>query len=49
MRLTLGVCVGGWGVGGGRVDCLLPYRYTVTTGMTPAFRWAVMRAILMFH
>ena len=25
------------------------YRYTVTTGMTPALRWAEMRAILMFH
>ena len=25
------------------------YRYTVTTRMTPALRWAVMRAILMFH
>ena len=24
------------------------YRYTVTTRMTPALRWAVMRAILMF-
>ena len=23
--------------------------YTVTTRMTPALRWAVMRAILMFH
>ena len=25
------------------------YRYTVTTRMTPALRWAVMRAILLFH
>ena len=26
------------------------YRYTFTTsGMTPALRWAAMRAILMFH
>ena len=25
------------------------YRYTVTTTMTPALRWAAMRAILMFH
>ena len=24
-------------------------RYTVTTRMTPALRWAVMRAILRFH
>ena len=23
--------------------------YTVTTRMTPALRWAAMRAILMFH
>ena len=35
---------GGWG--GGR---LYIYRYTVTTGMTFALRWAAMRAILMFH
>ena len=26
---------------------LYTYRYTVTTRMTPALRWAVMRAILM--
>ena len=25
------------------------YHYTVTTRVTPASRWAVMRAILMFH
>ena len=25
------------------------YRYTVTSRMTPALRWAAMRAILMFH
>ena len=25
------------------------YRYTVTIRMTPALRWAAMRAILMFH
>ena len=24
-------------------------RYAVTTKMTPAFRWAMMRAILFFH
>ena len=35
------VCEGG----GGR---LYTYRYTVTTRMTPALRWAAMRAILMF-
>ena len=28
---------------------LYTYRYTVTTRMTPASRWAVMRAIVMFH
>ena len=33
-------------VGGGR---LYTYRYTVTTRMTPALRWAAVRAILMFH
>ena len=25
------------------------YHYTVTARMTPALRWAAMRAILMFH
>ena len=25
------------------------YRYTVTNRMTPALRWAAMRAFLMFH
>jgi len=28
---------------------LYPYHYTVATRMTPALRWAVMRAIFMFH
>ena len=38
---------GGMEVGGrGR---LYTYRYTVTTRITPALRWAAMRAILMFH
>ena len=27
---------------------LYTYRYTVTTRMIPALRWAAMRAILMF-
>ena len=31
---------------GGR---LYTYRYAVTTRMTPALRWAAMRAMLMFH
>ena len=25
------------------------YRYTVTTRMTPALKWAAMSAILIFH
>ena len=33
-------------VGGGK---LYTYRYTVTTRMTPALRWAALRAILLFH
>ena len=36
------------GGGGGRRR-LYTYRCTVTTRMTPALRWAAMRAILMFH
>ena len=28
---------------------LCSYRYTVTTRMIPALRWAAMRAILMFQ
>ena len=28
---------------------LYTYRYTVTTRMIPALRWAAMRAILMFQ
>ena len=32
--------------GGGR---LYAYRYTVTTRMTYALRWAAMRAVLMFQ
>ena len=34
--------------GGGGRGRLYTYRYTVTTRMTPALRWAAMRAILMF-
>ena len=41
--------VGGRGYGGGGRGRLYTYRYTVTTRMTPALRWAAMRAILMFH
>ena len=40
----------GRGYGGGGRGRLYTYRYTVTTRMIPALRWAaVMRAILMFH
>ena len=35
--------------GGGGRGRLYTYRYTVTTRMTPALRWAVIRAILMSH
>jgi len=38
-----GVEVGGEGEG------FYTYCYTVTTRMTPALRWAAMRAILMFQ
>ena len=34
---------------GGEPGWLYTYRYTVTTRMTSALRWAAMRAILMFH
>ena len=37
------------GGGGGRRERLYTYRYTVATKMTPALRWAAMRAILMFY
>ena len=40
---------GGRGYEGGRRGRLYTYRYTATTRMTPALRWAAMRAILMFH
>ena len=44
---------GDWGEGGMEVgeegEYIYTYRYTVTTKMTPALRWAAMRAILMFH
>ena len=39
---------GGVGGGGGE-GRIYTYRYTVTTRMTPALRWAAMTAILMFH
>ena len=34
---------------GGEGDYNYTYRYTVTTRMTSALRWAVLRAILLFH
>ena len=37
----------GMEVGGRRR--LYTYRYTVTTRMTSALRWAAIRAVLMFH
>ena len=41
---------GGVGGGGGDwMEALCTDRYTVTTRMTPALRWAATRAILMFH
>ena len=40
---------GGRGYGGGGRERLHTYRYTVTTRMIPALRWAAMRAILLFQ
>ena len=40
---------GGRGYGGGGRGRLHTYRYTVTTRMFPALRWAAMRTIKMFH
>ena len=40
---------GGRGYGGGGRGILYTHRYTVTTRMTSALRWAAVRAILMFH
>ena len=42
----------GRGEGGmevGEMGDYYTYRYTVTTRMTPALRWVVTRAILMFR
>ena len=39
---------GGGGMEVGKEGRLYTYRYTVTTRMIPALRWAAMRAILMF-
>ena len=40
---------GGRGMEVGEEGDYYTYHYTVTTRMTSALRWAVMRAILMFH
>ena len=40
---------GGRGYGGGGRERLYTCRYTVTIRMTPALRWVVMKAILVFH
>ena len=40
---------GGKGYGGGGRGRIFTYRYTVTTKMTSALRWAAMRAILKFQ
>ena len=40
---------GGRGYRDGGRGRLYTYCYTVTARMTPALRWAAMRAILMFH
>ena len=49
MRLIRDGAMRGRGyVGRGR-EILYPYRYTGTTRMIPALRWAAMRAVLMFQ
>ena len=40
---------GGGKQGGEEGEFIYIYRYTVTTRMTPALRWAAMRAISVFH
>ena len=35
--------------GEGEREIIYTYRYSVTTGMTPALRWTAMRVILLFH
>ena len=50
MRLIRDGEKGGKGVWGwGKRETIYTYRYTVTTRMIPALRWAAMRAILMFQ
>ena len=38
-----------WRWGEREIIYIYTYRYAVTTRTTPALKWAVMRAILMFH
>ena len=49
MRLIRDGEKGGGGMEVGEIGRLYTYRYTVTTRMTSALRWAVMRAILIFY
>ena len=49
MRLIRDGEKGVGGYGGGERGRLYSYRYTVTTRVTLASRWAAMRGILMFH
>ena len=49
MRLIRDGEKGGGGMEVGRRGRLYTYRYTVTTRMTSALRWAAMRAILIFQ
>ena len=49
MRLIRDGETGGRWYGGGERGRLHTFRYTVTTRMIPALRWAAMTAILMFH
>ena len=37
------------GEGPGEIIYIYTYHYIVTTRMTSALRWAIMRAILMFY
>ena len=49
MRLIRDGEVRGKGVWRWEEKEIIYYRYIATARMTPALRWAVMRAILMFH
>ena len=49
IRLITTLGMGGRGYRGGGRERLYTCRYTVITRMTPALRWAAVRAILMCH